>query len=105
MPKKTRKAKIRASQRPINVGYPSAARVSAPAAPAMEPTRETFAPRPAATAAPIVTRVAAPATYDYHYVYRDLRRIGILAACFFAVMLILWYVVEVQGIHLIPGLF
>ncbi len=106
MPKKTRKAKIRASQRPINVGYaPAGPAPAAPTAPTLEPKRETYMPRPSATPAPVVTRALSPATYDYTYVYRDLRRIALVAGFFFAVMLILWFVVEVQGIHLIPGVF
>ncbi len=105
MPKKTRKAKVRASQRPINVGYAPAPSGTAPVAPPLEPTRETFAPRPMAAPTPVVTRSAAPASYDYTYVYRDLRRIGLLALAFFAIMFVLWFIVEVQGIHLIPGVF
>ena len=96
MPKKTRKAKVRASQRPINTGY--APSVSAPET---NPTRETFAPR--AAAAPVTSRAIAPQTFDYGYVYRDLRRIGLLAVFFFLLMFILWFLVEVQGIHIIPG--
>jgi hypothetical protein len=101
MPKKTRKAKMRAAQRPIKAGYPSAA--GAGAGRVAEPTRETFAPRPVA---PSVTasRSASTLTFDYKYVYQDLRRIGLLAGLFFVLMFILWFLVEVQGIHLIPGL-
>ncbi len=102
MPKKTRKAKIRASQRPLNVGYAPSAQ--APTS-TLEAPHDSFAPRPATSPTPIVGRVYAPPTWDYSYVYRDLRRIGLLAAAFFAIMFILWYVVEVQGIHLIPGVF
>ncbi len=105
MPKKTRKAKIRASQRPINTGYAPAAPRTGPVAPTLESTRETFVPRAAAAPMPVVTRSATPASFDYGYVYRDLRRIGLLALAFFAIMFVLWYVVEVQGIHLIPGVF
>ena len=101
MPKKTRKAKIRASQRPINVGY-------APTAPAptrtMESTRESFSPRAASAQSPILSRPLAPVTYDYGYVYRDLKRIGLLALTFFVIMFVLWFLVEVQGIHIIPGI-
>ena len=103
MPKKTRKAKIRASQRPINARYN-------PGAPApdstgtLEATGEPFAPRPAARPTAVVGRIMPAATYDYGYVYRDLRRIGLLALTFFVIMFVLWFLVEVQGIHLIPGL-
>jgi hypothetical protein len=101
MPKKTRKAKIRASQRPINVGY-------APAAPAptrtVESTRESFAPRSASVGAPTLSRSVAPVTSDYGYVFRDLKRIGLLALTFFVIMFVLWFLVEVQGVHIIPGI-
>ncbi len=98
MPKKTRKAKVRAAQRPIRAGFPAPA-----PAPMPRPTRESFAPRP--VAAPVMaSRSVAPLTFDYKYVYQDLRRIGLLAAGFFALMFILWFLVEVQGIHIIPGL-
>ncbi len=101
MPKKTRKAKVRASQRPINVGY-----APTPSAPAqtLEPTRETFTPRSTMTSTPVMSRAVAPVTYDYGYVYRDLRRIGLLALTFFVIMFVLWFLVEVQGIHIIPGI-
>ncbi len=98
MPKKTRKAKMRAAQRPIKVGYPAPATMPTP-----EPGRETFAPR---AVIPTVTasRSAAAPTFNYQYVYHDLRRIALLAGTFFVLMLIIWFLVEVQGIHLIPGL-
>ncbi len=111
MPKKTRKAKIRASQRPINVGYAPVLPGTAPVAPSpapgpstLEPNGGSVAPRSVATA-PTPIRSAAPVTFDYGYVYRDLRRIGLLALTFFLIMFILWFVVEYQGIHLIPGVF
>jgi hypothetical protein len=98
MPRKTRKAKMRAAQRPIKVGYPSG-----PIAPGAEPVRESLAPR---TVAPAVmsSRTAAPLIFDYRYVYRDLRRIALLAGTFFVLMFVIWFLVEVQGIHIIPGL-
>ncbi len=103
MPKKTRKAKIRASQRPINAGYTPVA--TAPTSTeTLEPTGETFTPRAAPRPAPVIGRTMPQITYDYAYVYRDLRRIGLLALTFFVLMFVLWYLVEVQGIHLIPGL-
>ncbi len=98
MPKKTRKAKMRAAQRPIRVGYPAPA-----AAPTTRPTRESIAPRPVGPPV-MASRSVAPLTFDYKYVYQDLRRIGLLAAGFFILMFILWFLVEVQGIHIIPGL-
>ncbi len=103
MPKKTRKAKIRASQRPISTGYAPAATGPAPVATPLEPAGQTFTPRVSIAPAPV--RSAAPVSFDYGYVYRDLRRIALLALAFFVIMFVLWYVVEVQGIHLIPGVF
>ena len=98
MPKKTRKAKMRAAQRPLRVGYPIG-----PTAPTMEPMREAIAPRAAAPAL-MSSRIAAPLVLDYRYVFRDLRRIALLAGTFFVLMFVIWFLVEVQGIHLIPGL-
>ncbi len=101
MPKKTRKAKIRASQRPIPV-----APVATPVAPSPIPsaTREPVSPR-IASSLPSMTaaRVPSAMTTDYGYVYRDLRRIGLLALFFFGIMFVLWFLVEVQGIHIVPG--
>ncbi len=102
MPKKTRKAKIRASQRAVNPNY-----VPAPAAPVANAPltpRETMIPRSGSAPSNLTARAFAPQTFDYGYVYRDLRRIGLLALLFFGLMLVLWFLVEVQGIHLIPGL-
>lgn len=98
MPKKTRKAKMRAAQRPIRVGYPVA-----PTSPTAETVRESNTPRAAASTV-MSSRIAAPLTVDYRYVYRDLRRIALLAGTFFVLMFVIWFLVEVQGIHLIPGL-
>ncbi len=84
MPKKTRREKLRASRRPLNI--PQAAPRSGPA-----PT--TTADRP--TIAPAPTRVAVPQlTFDYHYVYNDLRRIAILAVSFFALLIVLSFVLR-----------
>lgn len=97
MPKKTRKAKMRAAQRPIKVGYP----VMPPGG--NEPIRETLVMRPASpSSAPI--KSSATAIFDYRYVFRDLRRIGLLAGTFFVLMFVIWFLVEVRGIHIIPGL-
>ncbi len=115
MPKKTRKAKIRASQRTINPGY------VAPAPRTLEPDDQEFttpAAAPAVTStparvsaptvgrstAPAAARGATPITLDYNYVFRDLRRIALLAVFFFAVMFALWFLIEVQHMSIIPGL-
>lgn len=98
MPKKTRKAKVRAAQRPIKSAYPIEAPVPQP-----QTVRQSLTPRASPSSA-LAARSAAPLTFDYTYVYRDLRRIGLLAGTFFVLMLIIWFLVEVQGIHIIPGL-
>jgi hypothetical protein len=98
MPKKTRKAKMRAAQRPIRVGYPAG-----PTALIKEPMRETIAPR-AASPLSGSSRSAVPIVFDYRYVFQDLRRIALLAGTFFALMFVVWFLVVVQGIQLIPGL-
>lgn len=98
MPKKTRKAKMRAAQRPIRVGYPAPA-----PSPTTGPIRESFAPRSVAPPVMASRSITTP-TFDYKYVFQDLRRIGLLSVAFFGLMLILWFLVEVQGIHIIPGL-
>lgn len=97
MPKKTRKAKLRAAQRPIRSAYPVE-----PAVPLSQPVRQQITRATSASAVP--RRAVAQLTFDYTYVFRDLRRIAILAGTFFVLMLIVWFVVEVQGIHIIPGL-
>ncbi len=110
MPKKTRKAKIRAAQRSAGTGYAPAPSVPAPSAsgpsaptPTAQPGR--VAPVSRGTAAPTSLKTASPPITDYGYVFRDLRRIAALAVFFFGLMVLLWFLVEVQGIHLIPGLF
>ena len=105
MPKKTRKAKMRASQRAVSTGY-------APAARTVEPSDEEFtqpvAPRAASSVMPRTvaapsSRTVAPITTDYSYVFRDLRRIALLAVLFFGIMFILYFLIEVQHIPIIPG--
>lgn len=105
MPKKTRKAKMRAAQRPVTPGY------VAPVPRPVEREDRPVSARPsyASSGAPVsrsaaMPRAASPITLDYGYVFRDLRRIALLAAGFFVIMLVLWYVIEVQHISLIPGI-
>ncbi len=107
MPKKTRKAKVRASQRAMSSGY------AAPSPRTVEPTDQDFAtpvaaqavatqtmPRPSSAAA----RSATPIVYDSGYVFRDLRRIALLAIFCFGLMFVLWFLIEVQHVAIIPGL-
>lgn len=105
MPKKTRKAKIRASQRAIGSGYVPAARTVAPADEEFTPTAPTRAAAPSMgrVASMSSARAIAPIVTDYSYVFRDLRRIAILAAFFFGIMFVLWFLMEVQHIPIIPG--
>jgi hypothetical protein len=99
MPKKTRKAKIRAAQRPVAPGYvpaPRPADTQGRPTPYRTPVAGTIATGP--------IRSVISATMDYGYVFRDLRRIGLLALLFFAIMFVLWFLIEVQHIPLIPGI-
>ncbi len=109
MPKKTRKAKERASQRAIPSGrYAPISRTIEPsdqeftAAPASAPVRST--PVVSSRAVSSAARASTPITVDYGYVFRDLRRIAILAVLFFGIMFVLWYVIEVMHIAIIPGI-
>ena len=90
MPKKTRKMKQRAAERrsiPQSVTQGSAVDSSA---------------APTASAAPArmmrsessTTRVLNPLTYDYSYIYGDLKRIALFAAMFFAVLIVLSFVIK-----------
>ncbi len=90
MPKKTRKMKQRAAERrsslPPQMETPTGA-----TAPTAEPT----------TAAPIRTRtdfatsrVVSPITYDYSHIYSDLKRIAVFAGFFFAVLIVLSFVIK-----------
>ncbi|MGB8648820.1 MAG: hypothetical protein WCF84_26520 [Anaerolineae bacterium] len=109
MPKKTRKAKIRASQRAIPSG------AYAPAPTTTGPSDEEFttatsaasvrtAPAMSRATAPASARAVSPVSVDYSYVFRDLRRIAILAAVFFALMFVLYFIVEYLHIPIIPGI-
>ena len=84
MPKKTRKAKMRASNRPVNVGYAPPRPTQAGAEPM---------PRRAAPSS-LGSRSAGPLTFDYGYVYKDLRRIGLLAGFFFLAMIVVWFLLQ-----------
>jgi hypothetical protein len=104
MPKKTRKAKIRASRRPISGGYvaPTQVQEADGNTAAARPSPLSAAPRSSLSAAP--SRTLPALTFNYEYVYRDLRRIGLLALLFFVAMFVLWFLVEVQHIPIFPGI-
>ena len=82
MPQKTRRQKIRAASKPVNVPQ-----VSKPMAPASAPTNAVENRQVTTTLSP-----APQATFDYTYVYRDLRRIGLLALSFFVILVALSFV-------------
>ncbi len=89
MPKKTRREKLRASRRPMNMPV---------ATPATTP-QATEAPGPRATPAATATMGRNPVApkalmFDYSYVYRDLRRILILAVSFFILLIVLSFVIH-----------
>ncbi len=107
MPKKSRKAKVRASQRAINTGY------GTPVPRTVQPGDDQFTRPVAAPVAsaptysrpvPAAARGSAPIVTDYGYVFRDLRRIAVLAAIFFVIMFVLYFLIEIQHIPIIPGI-
>ena len=85
MPKKTRKMKQRAAMRRStqqvqeNVAVPTAAQDDAPVR--MRPTFSS-------------SRPVTPFTYDYSHIYGDLRRIALFAGFFFAVLIVLSFVIK-----------
>ncbi len=89
MPKKTRKMKQRAAMRR---GVNAAPQVA---------EEEQGAPEVASTASirPMFStsassRVVTPTTYDYSHIYSDLKRIAAFAAFFFAVLIVLSFVIK-----------
>ncbi len=102
MPKKTRKAKIRAARRPVASGYITPSPVQTPAAVQTQTPTAVSTPRtPLNNAA---SRSIPVVSTDYTYVFRDLRRIALLAIFFFGVMFVLYFLIEVQRIPIFPGL-
>lgn len=89
MPKKSRKMKERAAQRRVissvqprtNVVEPP---VSSEAAPTLRMRQ----------VAPPVSRAAPQLTFDYSHIYADLRRIAVFAGFFFAVLVVLSFVIK-----------
>lgn len=88
MPKKTRKMKQRAAMRRSNeaMSLPESQAennvVEAATSPALRPVIST------------ASRVVVPATYDYSHIYSDLKRIAIFASFFFAVLVVLSFVIK-----------
>ncbi len=77
---------MRAAQRPINTGYipPRSAEITDLS---MPPTRVT-------SVSSVSPRGSMPLTFDYTYVYRDLRRIAALALFFFGAMIVIWFLIQ-----------
>lgn len=89
MPKKTRREKLRAARRPMNLPPAQPAPTSLPS--------QAVAGSNAPVAAASVSRASVPArtlTFDYSYVYRDLRRILVLAVSFFILLIVLSFVIR-----------
>ena len=100
MPQKTRREKERAAARRESGQY----QVPRPSMPIEMPAPDAdfgvTTTMPAATAARAaaaphhVIPVSAESDFDYSYVYADLRRIAILAALCFGIMIVLYFVLE-----------
>ncbi len=88
MPKKTRKMKQRAALRRSAMAAPAAEeRVEESANALAEPAMPL---RPALSSARAVT----PLTFDYTHIYGDLKRIALFASFFFAVLIVLSFIIK-----------
>ncbi len=88
MPKKTRKMKQRAAMRRT---YQAAEQEQNVEATETVPQETTVRMRPAT---PASARAVTPLTFDYSYIYSDLKRIGLFAGFFFAVLIALSFVIK-----------
>ncbi|HEX7593539.1 MAG TPA: hypothetical protein VF429_05140 [Anaerolineae bacterium] len=88
MPKKTRKMKQRAAERRgmMQTGMPESAEMSS--------TESAGGSAPRARADFGASRVVSPITFDYSYIYSDLKRIAVFAVFFFAVLIALSFVIK-----------
>lgn len=87
MPKKTRKMKQRAALRRSEVAQPLASEREengAAASPTVAPARIL-----SSSARPVT-----PLTFDYSHIYNDLKRIALFAGFFFAVLIVLSFVIK-----------
>jgi hypothetical protein len=87
VPKKTRKMKQRAAERRGMQSVPPEGGTVIPGMPVSEApvrTRSDFA----------AARAATPLTYDYSYIYGDLRRIAVFAGFFFIVLVALSFLIK-----------
>jgi hypothetical protein len=88
MPKKTRKMKQRAAmRRNVQVPAPVENEVESPQAPASGVTLSSRSAFPS-------SRAVTPLTFDYSHIYSDLKRIALFAGFFFAVLIILSFVIK-----------
>ena len=88
MPKKSRKMKERAAQRRVIVQTRTEKDE-----PSVE-SRATLVTPSARTASTPISRQAPRINFDYSHIYADLRRIALFAGFFFAVLIILSYVIK-----------
>jgi hypothetical protein len=88
MPKKTRKMKQRAAMRRT---YQAAEQEQNVEAMEAVPQETTVRMRPSA---PASTRATTPLSFDYSYIYSDLKRIAAFAVFFFAVLIALSFVIK-----------
>ncbi len=88
MPKKTRKMKQRSAMRRSEMAMPEAQVVEGNGSAEVKPT---LSPRPILSP---VSRPNTPATFDYTYIYGDLKRIAMFAAFFFIVLIALSFVIK-----------
>ena len=91
MPKKTRKMKQRAAERRTlqQQTVTQENEVGSSGAPTASAT-----PMRTMRAESSATRVLNPLTFDYSYIYGDLKRIALFAAMFFVVLIVLSFVIK-----------
>lgn len=90
MPKKTRKMKQRAAMRRSTEAMPQVIEREADGD-NKTPVVSTPSVRPILSSTP---RGVTPATYDYSHIYGDLKRIALFAGFFFAVLIVLSFVIK-----------
>ncbi len=89
MPKKTRKMKQRAAMRRSLPTSPVEEQVMQE-----EASAEQEAPMRMRPTVPSTSRGLSPLTFDYSHIYSDLRRIAFFAIFFFAVLVVLSFVIR-----------
>lgn len=91
MPKKTRKMKQRAALRRETGSAPQRPAIQEAGSTTGAPT---IAPSRAILSASPVNRGLSPLTFDYSYIYGDLKRIAVFAVFFFAVLIALSFIIK-----------